>query len=394
MRHVTDGELHAFLDGGLDSLPEDRAEEIRAHLASCDACRERLQDEDSVRISAEEILGTPSLDRSSMPTFEELRQRAEAPGQAEGTAAGPREARYRGPLRGLPVAWAATIVLALGVGWMGGQVWRSLPSGTPGTRYETIDLQSVQQADLENALLDSAAAPLGQVERERLEEASERNRPRSLSERQDEAVAQPPAGPPPQAQPAASNLVEARESLVVSPVPDSTALAASAVSPARTGEGIALREVPVPATEARRLEAMERDLFRSPDAPGGAQPTVPVDTENSLAIPGLRVVAIEWEERVPGEKALLIRQLLPPGDTLELRYLGLLLGSDPEPRIAQRPGVVSEEEPRARRYANVLEASLPPGWSQVVMERSRGLLVARAPIPDRNLKALLKTLKY
>jgi hypothetical protein len=392
MRHVTDGELHAFLDGGLDSLPEDRAEEIRAHLDSCDACRERLQDEDAVRISAEEILGAPSLDRTSLPTFEELRQRAEAPGPLERAAdAGRSEPHYRGPLRGLPLAWAATIVLALGVGWMGGQVWRGLPSDSPGSRYEPIELQAVQRADLEDALLDTGAVP-GQVEGENLEETSEGNRPRPASERVDQAAGERPAGPPPE--PVASNPVEAGAAVVGSSAPDSTALAVSAVSPARTGEGIALKEVIVPATEARRAGTLQTDLPRSLSAPGGSNPPVPAGTDNSLAIPGLRVVAIEWEERVPGEKALLIRQLLPPGDTLELRYLGMLLGSDPEPRIAQRPGVMLEEEPRARRYANVLEASLPPGWSQVVMEWNRGLLVARGPIPDRNLKALLKTLKF
>ena len=34
-------------------------------------------------------------------------------------------------LRGLPLAWAATIVLALGVGWMGAQISSTLPSRTP-----------------------------------------------------------------------------------------------------------------------------------------------------------------------------------------------------------------------------------------------------------------------
>jgi hypothetical protein len=108
-------------------------------------------------------------------------------------------------------------------------------------------------------------------------------------------------------------------------------------------------------------------------------------------VPGLKVVSIEWEERVPGEKALLVRQLLSPGDTLELHYLGLLLGTDPETR-RREVGEPFEVAPGRHVYANVLEASLPPGWSQVVMERGRGLLVARAPIEEAHLKALLKTL--
>jgi len=113
---------------------------------------------------------------------------------------------------------------------------------------------------------------------------------------------------------------------------------------------------------------------------------------DEMVVRGFKVASIEWEERVPGEKALLIRQLLSAGDTLELRYLGMLLGTDPDPLGVREGGLPLEEAPGSRVYANVLEATLPPGWNQVVMEWGRGWLVARAPIPEANLKALLKTL--
>jgi hypothetical protein len=103
------------------------------------------------------------------------------------------------------------------------------------------------------------------------------------------------------------------------------------------------------------------------------------------------VVSIQWEERVPGEKALLIRQLMAPGDTLELRVLGMLLGT--EPGAGRDVTTPNEEVAVGRVYANVLEASLPPGWHQVVMERVRVLLVARGPLSEVNLKGLLKTLR-
>jgi hypothetical protein len=118
--------------------------------------------------------------------------------------------------------------------------------------------------------------------------------------------------------------------------------------------------------------------------------------ENSLTVPGLKVVSIGWEERIEGERALLIRQLLSPGDTLELRYLGMLLGTETQPSVP-RPSVQDtkglDEASRARAYANVLEASLPSGWHQVVMERERGLLVARGPLTEANLKAFLRSLR-
>lgn len=136
------------------------------------------------------------------------------------------------------------------------------------------------------------------------------------------------------------------------------------------------------------LDAAARKLTESS---GGLRPEVE-SLENSFAVPGLKLVSVEWEERVKGERALLIRQLLSPGDTLELRYVGLLLGTGPRNRESGEGGVPQEESSGGRVYANVLEASLPPGWHQVVMDRGRALLVARGPLSEVNLKALLKTL--
>lgn len=115
-----------------------------------------------------------------------------------------------------------------------------------------------------------------------------------------------------------------------------------------------------------------------------------------MAVPGLEVLAVEWEEWVPGERALHIRQRLPMGDTLELRYLGLLMGSDPSETDAgstqgQR---VEEGESQDRPLSpKVLEASLPPGWNQVVMRWRRGWLVARAPLPEESLRGILRSLR-
>ena len=154
MRHVTDGELHAFLDGSLDLLPDGRGAEVRDHISSCSVCQERLQDEEAVRAQAQNLLNSPSVPEVSLPSFEELRERAAAPplrlqdpGDEEAATT-----RYRGPLRGMPLAWAATIVLALGVGWMGGQFGSPLrQSGSvasPSSRYQEVDVSTLQRADL------------------------------------------------------------------------------------------------------------------------------------------------------------------------------------------------------------------------------------------------------
>jgi len=393
MRHVTDGEIHAFLDGGLDSLPTDRGEEIRSHLATCGACQERLQDEELLRARATEILGDPPVGRAELPTFEEIRQRAEdrAVGNHPSDMESESASRYRGPLRGLPLAWAATIVLALGVGWMGGQVWRALPSESPGSPYEPIELTSLQSADLSGDQPDSgrtvpAGTDLtqgpsspgsgrpGEVEGARREDA------RSVSSSAPERAEAPPTVSQLRR---VTGAEKENPGASASGVPDTV----GAVSSAPTANLPESRQ----AAESSVGEGGGQEVRKSLGAVEGVG-AMAGNLENSLAIPGLKVVGIEWEERVQGEKALLIRQLLSPGDTVELRYLGLLLGSETEAGSGRRPGVAGEDLPGARLYANILEASLPPGWNQVVMERERGLLVARGPVSDRNLKALLKTL--
>jgi hypothetical protein len=352
MRHVTDGELHAFLDGAMDILPGERGKEVRDHLSSCPVCRERLQDEELVRSQAKGILGDPALGKLALPTFEELRERAEAPGSDSVASSGESdtEIHYRGPMRGLSLAWAATIVLALGVGWMGGQVWKTLPSdGRPGSaasRLESIEAPGALLVDLKS---EASQPDEPQPSRLDLEAVPARR------EEEEEGVGAPTA-------------------LDLLPEMASEARIRSVAQEPRAAS---------PEVEQANLaptEGTEGDLLISGSL------------ENSLVVPGLKVVSMEWEERGPGERILHIRQLLSPGDTLELRYLGMLLGTDPEPREGRERELPVEEALGGRAYANVLEASLPLGWNQVVMEWRRGLLVARAPISEANLKALLKTL--
>jgi hypothetical protein len=131
-----------------------------------------------------------------------------------------------------------------------------------------------------------------------------------------------------------------------------------------------------------------------PPAEKGGDPTE-MALENSLAVSGLRVLSVEWEEWIPGEKALHIRQFLPPSDTLELRYLGLLMGSEVEGGGTKGElGVVADASAAALLpFPKVMEASLPKGWNQVVMRWGRGWVVGRAPMPEASLRALLLTLR-
>ncbi len=100
MSHVDDGMLHAYLDGGLSALDAVRVER---HVTDCGACQVRLDQARALIQRAARLLewASPPADRAA-PPLAELRP-----------AAAPRWQ--------VPVAWAATIVIALGAGIYGGQ---------------------------------------------------------------------------------------------------------------------------------------------------------------------------------------------------------------------------------------------------------------------------------
>ena len=98
MSHVDDGTLHAYLDGALDAA---ETAGLEAHLAGCAACRARLDEERALIARAGELLAlaAPPPPHRAAPPLHELRH--------------PRLWwRVRTPL-----AWAATLVLALAAGW-------------------------------------------------------------------------------------------------------------------------------------------------------------------------------------------------------------------------------------------------------------------------------------
>jgi hypothetical protein len=125
MSHATDGELHAYLDGGLTSIDPTRADRLRIHLEGCSDCTARLENARTLRSRAGEILAAAAPDIVEVPPFEAILRR-QAEGREE-TSGGddpiPIPIRRTRP----PLAWAASVAVALGAGWLGHAVWIGTP---------------------------------------------------------------------------------------------------------------------------------------------------------------------------------------------------------------------------------------------------------------------------
>jgi anti-sigma factor RsiW len=281
MSHVDDGALHAYLDG--DLTPVERAR-LEAHVAECAPCRTRLDEERALIERASGLLGLAQPPERAMPP---LHQR--------------RRPRLTWRLR-VPIAWAASVALALGLGYYIGEE------------------RAPQAAPLAAARLEDSAAPAYY----------------GFLSSQDRAAgppAAPPASPPPAAaktqtlERRSANQVAARndapvDSTVVRALLDSTS-AASGVVAIRPQE--ALREAaptPVPsdavvtsrtlaaevADERGRLVATQWQIIR----PGPARDLLGADP---VGIPGLAVRNIR---RSPTGDVVLVEQAVDSTTVIQL----------------------------------------------------------------------------
>jgi anti-sigma factor RsiW len=142
MSHADEGTLHAYLDGEL--TPVERAG-VEAHLAGCAACRTRLDEERELAERALELLARVAPPEGAVPPIQRT---------------GGRGAR---PLpRWMPLAWAASVLLALGTGWLarGGRV------GGSGSDADLALAQIERQRPDRSATEADAPVPAGRGERD------------------------------------------------------------------------------------------------------------------------------------------------------------------------------------------------------------------------------------
>lgn len=135
MPHVEEGQLHAWLDGAYPAGdPELLA--MRTHVQDCADCRNRLDEAQVVRERAGEILNLATPVVVEQPPFESLSDR-----QVRGRA---RRSYIPGPAR---LAWAATIVVALGAGWLARGFLPAPGAGSAVMQESAADASAAQAAE-------------------------------------------------------------------------------------------------------------------------------------------------------------------------------------------------------------------------------------------------------
>ncbi len=112
MSHVDEGTLHAYLDG---ELPPAERTALETHLADCATCRATLTEERALRERASAVLGSARPAERPAPPLEQLRRE-------------PKQSPWR--VR-RSFAWAASIALALGLGYSLRTPGASAPLQTP-----------------------------------------------------------------------------------------------------------------------------------------------------------------------------------------------------------------------------------------------------------------------
>ncbi len=129
MPHVDEGQLHAYLDRGPGDATVSEWATFESHLALCEDCQAKLEEARRIRDRAHEILAGVGPAEIEVPPFESLLAQSAGKGRGEtsgGSAAPPTASRKRGWRSGnFPLAWAATIMVAVGAGWMARQVTMS-----------------------------------------------------------------------------------------------------------------------------------------------------------------------------------------------------------------------------------------------------------------------------
>lgn len=254
MSHVDEGALHAYLDGALDEYPAAEADRIRSHLDACAECAGRLEEERRVRGDAHAILALASPEVEP-PGFEELKAYVERT----------RPVRSPASARLWRLGWAASVVLALGTGWLvrGQTAQRGLMTSPPPATEEFAESDRTAGA--------AKASSAGGAVAEDLDAVAEV--PAEVAGRTDFADRQVARSEPGLAENEVASVVVP----AAAPAPVPTLMAEAEVSPPSPAEGVSDRAAGLDAAAPTEMVA----LSVTPVAQAGVGASAPADVTPS-----------------------------------------------------------------------------------------------------------------
>ncbi|MFQ5744612.1 MAG: zf-HC2 domain-containing protein [Acidobacteriota bacterium] len=125
MPHLDEGSLHAYLDG---SCSDGERRRIEQHVSGCGRCRRRLDDAGTQSRQASALLAELEPGPIHAPPWQQLEQRAAA---RRRDAGGRPRTEPLWPISFL--AWAASLLLAFGLGWLANFGWMASTGGFAAT---------------------------------------------------------------------------------------------------------------------------------------------------------------------------------------------------------------------------------------------------------------------
>ena len=210
MSHIAEGLLHAHLDGALGPGEQLLWTEAARHLEVCEDCRRRLEEAREIREAASALLAGATVQPAARPGFDALVAEAAArrePVKAASMSRTEPSTSRRWWASPMKLAWAASLVLAVGAGWISRQVMVEQGEPLPGLVAEG-DLARTGSTDMDGefrsrpeaagAVEEPArpASPVTELEGEGFADRRAANPPDATPRERDarrEAAADPPA---------------------------------------------------------------------------------------------------------------------------------------------------------------------------------------------------------
>lgn len=354
MRHMDEGRLQAWLDGPAGGLSDQARSEVAAHVAGCAECAARVEALQASDARVRDLLDAVAESEGDIPDFSAVVARARdhgadgTPGLEPGSGpkAGPDTDGPR-PRRVAP-AWAASILVALGAGWLWNEMTRT--GMEPGlVRPEVGAVPSVGE-ELDPAAGEVAVDSVQLVPEVRVlaspepgDEAASEADETTAPARAGEVEAETPAAPSPAG--AASDMSRA------------PAVAGGAADASDTPQARSRVRIP---PEWRPMTLAEAEAF------AGFRPRT---------VPGLTVVSVSAMGFMGDRAVVRVVQRLPAGEELVL-----LQFASARAAAGWEPAVVPLE--RTTDTAGAASVALPGGV----------LVSGRAPVGSDSVRVLLERL--